>query len=84
MTPITNPSRDEVVRSFQSAVNYFLRCMRARDFVQADKLLMQRYGDHLHSSVTRWCYEQGVTKHERGRLVLADKFKSATSEIVIV
>ncbi len=69
---------------FEDAVNYFLRCMRSNHAVIADALLDKKYGDELHTHVTAWCFNMGVTKRlKNGNLVLADKYKKPTAIITI-
>jgi hypothetical protein len=70
--------------AFETAANYFLRCMRARDFVEADELLLKKHGDVLHSHVTEWCFEKGITiRQKNGKLALSPVFMKPTAFIVI-
>lgn len=74
----------DIKSNFESAVNFFLRSMRSRNFVEADELLLKKYGDILHTRVTAWCFEQGVTVRLRnGKLGLASVYKKPTASIII-
>lgn len=67
---------------FEAALNFFVRSMRYTDFVRANMLLLGRYGDKIHSQVTEYCWEHGITYRGKcGRLLLHKKYARPLTRI---
>lgn len=66
---------DDEEKIFNEAVTYYIRQLRAYNFVKAYLKLEKKYGD-LKYEVQDYCLDEGITYRGKcGRILLTDGYK---------